>query len=130
VYPKNWRNIVAKLVWNNFVNTCKNPIAFAARASARLPKGIDFDKNRKKLPTPCGLFNEWCAANLAEDWSITKISGGFIVCVTAKKDVKKIKDEFRIVGDAKITKACKETYPIGYGDLQYAVLAGDMGYVL
>lgn len=123
---------MAKLTWNNFISqyTNKNNIAFAATISARLPPGIDFDKNGRRLPTPYSLFIEWCSAYLSGDWAITKVKNGFIICVAVKGDGKAIQDEFKIIGKAKITKANKNTYPIGYKDSQYAVLAGDMGYVL
>ncbi len=121
---------MAKLGWNKFVDAHKKRICFIAPVSASLPKGVELDKNGRKLPTPYGLFCEWCGAYLAGDWSATKVKGGFLVCVTTKEDVKAIQDQFKIIGQAKITPAGKETYPIGYRDSQYIALAGDLGYVL
>lgn len=120
---------MAKLGWNKFIDTYTKRVAFSAAVSASLPKGLGLDKNGRKLPTPYGLFSDWCKAYLAGDWATIKVSGGFLICVTAKDDVKSIQDEFKIIGPAKRTPAGKETYPIGYRDSQYAALAGDLGYV-
>lgn len=121
---------MAKLGWNKFIDTHRQRVCFMAPISASLPKGVQLDKNGRKLPTPYGLFCEWCAAYLAGDWSATKIKSGFLVCVVTKEDAKTLQDEFKITGQAKTTPAGKSTYPLGYRDSQYAALAGDLGYVL
>lgn len=121
---------MAKHSWNKFIDTYSKRLIFAAAVSATLPKGSELDKNGRKLPTPYGLFSDWCEAYLSGDWATTKVSGGLLVCVATKGDAKCIQDEFKIVGPAKRTPAGKETYPIGYKDSQYAALAGDLGYVL
>lgn len=100
-----------------------------APISASLPKGVELDKNGRKLPTPYGLFCEWCSAYLAGEWSATKVKGGFLICVSTEADAKAIQEEFKIIGQAKATPAGKETHPLGYRDSQYAALAGDLGYV-
>lgn len=107
-----------------------NSIAFAAPVSSGLPKGMEFDKNSRKLPTPYSLFSEWCSLYLTGDWVIAEVPEGFIVCVADNNDAKIIKDEFKVIGSAKITKASKNIYPIRYKDSEYAVLAGDLGYVV
>ena len=121
---------MAKIGWNDFIGKYTNRIAFVATVSASLPKGLAYDRNGRKLPTPCSLFTEWCKAYLAGDWATTKINGGFLLCVSSTEDAKAIQDEFKIVGQAKRTQAGKDTHPIGYKDSQYAALAGDLGYVL
>lgn len=121
---------MAKLSWNKFIDTHAKRVAFVAAVSATLPKRLELDKNGRKLPTPYGLFCDWCKAYLSGDWATTKVSGGFLICVAAKEDAKSIQDEFKIVGQAKRTPAGKQTYPIGYKDAQYGALAGDLGYVL
>jgi len=120
---------VSKLGWNKFIDTYNKRIAFTAVVSTRLPKGLSFDKNGRKLPTPYGLFCEWCAAYLTGDWTTTKVKSGIVVCVATNKDEEIIKEEFSIIGTAKVTIASKNTFPIGYRNSQYAALAGDLGYV-
>jgi hypothetical protein len=121
---------MAKLVWNIFIDKNRKRIAFAAIVSANLPKCLEFDKNGRKLPTPYGLFSEWCKAYLSGEWATTKVNGGFLVCVATHEDAKTIQDEFKITGQARHTPAGKDTHPLGYRDSQYAALAGDLGYVL
>jgi len=121
---------MAKRNWNEFIDTYTNRAAFAAAVSGSLPKELELDKNGKKLPTPYGLFCGWCKAYLSGDWAATKVKGGFLVCVVTKEDADSIQEEFKVVGPAQRTPAGKETYPIDYKDSQYAVLAGDLGYVL
>lgn len=121
---------MAKINWNTFIGKHTKRIAFIAGVSASLPKGLELDKNGRKLPTPYSLFMEWCKAYLRGEWATTKVSGGFLLCVATKEDAKAIQDEFKITGQAKRTPAAKDTYPIGYKDSQYAALAGDLGYVL
>jgi hypothetical protein len=72
---------MTKMVWNNFVTKHPKRTAFAAAVSASLPGSLVLDKNGKKLPTPYGLFTEWCKAYLSGEWATTKVSGCFLVCV-------------------------------------------------
>jgi len=120
-----------KLTWKKFIDKYgnKNTFAFSAPISASGPKGVAFDMNGRKAPTPYSLFSEWCSAYLSADWTITKIPKGFIVCVSDNKDALKIQEEFKFIGTKKITKVSHNTYPIGYKNAQYAALAGDLGYV-
>lgn len=121
---------MAKLSWNNYIEKyTNNTIGFAAPVSSRLPSRLVFDKNGRKLPTPYALFVEWCSAYLTGDWAVTKVPKGLILCVAGESDAKAIQAEFKIIGPAKITKASKRTYPIGYKDSEYGALAGDLGYV-
>ena len=119
-----------KRAWENFIADHKAPIGFAAAISAQLPKGSVFDKNKRRLPTPYGLFIEWCNAYLAGEWAITKVPGGFIVCVQSPADAQMIISEFKAIGAPKKTPACVNTTPIGYKNSQYVALAGDLGYVV
>ncbi|WP_039914889.1 hypothetical protein [Cellvibrio mixtus] len=121
---------MAKLGWNDFISKHTTRLAFAAACSANLPKGILLDRNGKKLPTPYGLFSEWCKAYLSGEWAILKVNGGFLLCVVTAADEEIIKKEFGVAGLAKRTPAGKNTLPLGYRDSQYAGLAGDLGYVL
>ena len=121
---------MAKIGWNKFIDTYTKKVAFAAAVSASLPKRVELDKNGKKLPTPYGLFCDWCKAYLSGDWATTKVNGGFLVYVATKEDAESIQTEFKVVGPATRTPAGKDTYPIGYSNSQYAALAGDLGYVL
>lgn len=120
---------MAKLGWNDFIGKYTKRTAFAAAVSASLPGGTVLDKNGRKLPTPFGLFSEWCKGYLSGDWAMLKVRGGFLICVAEDGDAKTIQDEFKITGQAKRTPAGRDTYPIGYKDSQYAGLAGDLGYV-
>ena len=123
--------LLSKLSWNKFIDKhgSKDTFAFSAPISASGPKGMIFDRNGRKLPTPYNLFSEWCAAYLSSDWSSTKVTKGFIVSVSDKKDALRIQEEFKIIGSKKITSASHNTFPIGYKNNQYATLAGDLGYV-
>jgi hypothetical protein len=121
---------MAKLRWNNFIDKHTKRIAFAAAVSGNLPKDLELDKNGRKLPTPYGLFSEWCKAYLSGEWATTKVNSGFLICVATNEDAKTIQDEFKITGQARCTPAGKDTILLGYRDSQYAALAGDLGYVL
>lgn len=121
---------MAKLNWNKFIDTHPKGAAFAAAVSATVPKVPEFDTNDRELPTPHGLFCDWCTAYLSGDWATTEINGGFLLYVATEEDAKSIRDEFKVVGQAKRTPAGKETYSIAYRDSQYAALAGDLGYVM
>lgn len=119
---------MAKLSWKSFTEKHPSPFGFAAVVSS--PKGPLFDKNRKKLPTPDGLFQEWASVSLSGDWSSTKLNGGFIICVESKSDVALIERTFSIIGSAKNTPACANTVRLSYKDSDYPNLAKTMGYKL
>lgn len=133
-----WNNIftetgdkdMAKLPWNVFSSKYKAPIGYIAAVSANLPKGVCFDKSKKKLPTPYGLFQEWAAKVLTGDWATTKVPGGFIICVAAQADASLIDKQIGTVGVAKNTPACINTTQMCYQDSYYAALAKALGYSL
>ena len=121
---------MAKLTWNAFRDKHKNPAGYTAAVSASLPNGPNFDKNKKKLPTPYGLFKEWASASLSGDWASTNFKGGFIVCVESQADSQLISKQFGIIGEAKNTPACENTNQLGYRDSSYGDLAKLLGYKL
>ena len=113
--------------WNKFTTKHKHPIGFGAGVIASFPKPI-FDQNKKKLPTPYGLFKEWANQTLTGDWSSTKVKNGFIVCVTAKSDIIEIRKEFGYTNSPVKTPMCDKTYPMHYRNSGYAKLANKLGY--
>lgn len=99
--------------------------------SASLPKKIQFDKNKKKLPTPYGLFFEWAKNNLAGNWASTTISGGgFAMAVESQSDSALIRSTFGASAQPKKTPVGNKTFECGYSDSMYASLAKSLGYVL
>lgn len=121
---------MAKIAWDTFVQKHKRPRGFSAAVSAALRKGPAFDKSRKKLPTPYGLFQEWASTSLAGDWATVKFPGGFIICVADDSDASTITNEFGVIGAPKPTPACTNTQQIGYRDADYKRLAKSLGYNL
>lgn len=121
---------MAKIAWNIFTNTYKSPIGFAAVVSGSLPKAMAFDRNKKKLPTPYGLFLEWAEKTLTGSWSSTKVTGGFFICVDNQTDANVIAKKFGTIGVSKKTQACDNTTQIGYQDSKYVALAKSLGYSL
>lgn len=115
--------------WNAFVTKYKKPFCFSALVSASLPKGLVFDRNKKKLPTPYGLFQEWLSANLTGDWTSMKVTGGFVVYVATTNDNDLITRKFAISGVVK-SKVSDKTQQLLYRDSSYANLAKELGYVL
>jgi len=119
---------MAKLSWNEFIAKHKKPTGYVAAVSSALPKGLHFDRNKKKLPTPYGLFQEWAAKSLSGDWASTKVPGGFIICVESQADASTITRGFGVIGQTIATPACANTTQIGYHDSDYAALAKALGY--
>lgn len=69
-------------------------VTYASSVSAELPKKMQFDKNKKKLPTPYWLFCEWAKNNLRGDWASTTIAGGGAVAVESQSDIALIQSTF------------------------------------
>lgn len=91
---------------------------------------MQFDNNKKKLPTPYGLFVEWANANLTGDWSAMKVTGGFYISVSEKQDAGVIKNKFGTTPQAKKTPASDKTFGINYSDSNYSALAKSLGYAI
>lgn len=121
---------MAKLPWSNFKKTHGNHSCFVANASSALPKGLQFDKNGLKLPTPHGLFSEWLAKALSDDWSCIKVAGGFVVGVSSQSDLNVIVNSFPAIGSVRETVACPKTVPINYTDNDYTRLSKHIGYAV
>ena len=121
---------MTRLSWDDFNAKHSNPFGLLAGVTGSLPRGIQFDKNKRKLPTPYALFLEWSRASLKDEWTASKIRGGFIVCVATQSDARLIVDKFRAVGDWKKTPACANAIQIGYSDSGYKSLAISLGYSL
>lgn len=119
-----------RMQWNKFVQTHNKTNGFSAAVSAALPKNLIFDQHNKKLPTPYSLFKEWATINLKDDWSATKFTGGFVICVSSNADAQIIINKFKAIGHAKATPACPQTVQIGYSDSSYKDLAQEVGYAL
>ena len=82
---------MSKRTWKSFHAKHKNALCcFVAGVSAKLPGGPRLDKDKKKLPTPYKLFQEWASSNLAHDWTSMKIHGGFVICVLTISDANAI----------------------------------------
>lgn len=121
---------MAKKTWNKFTSKNENPIGYIAGVAAKLPGKNYFDLNKKKLPTPYGLFQEWASITLTGDWATTKVPSGFIICVISASDSSLIVNKFGKVGSSKETPACSNTTQISYQDSSYGLLAKSLGYKL
>ena len=120
---------MSSMTWNAFMTKHKNYFCFSAVVSKNLPKPPHFDRNKKKLPTQYGLFQEWLAANLAGDWASMKVTGGFIVCVATDSDNACITKKFSVTGVVK-SKLSNNTQQLHYRDSNYPSLAKELGYAL
>ncbi|MEJ2743481.1 MAG: hypothetical protein P8176_13635 [Gammaproteobacteria bacterium] len=121
---------MANVKWNTFVAKYRTPVGYISEVSAKLSGGVQFDRNKKKLPTPYGLFKEWASVKLQGDWTSQKLKGGFIICVATKQDADSISKAFGLVDGPVKTKACNQTYKIGYKNGTYGKLAKSLGYSL
>lgn len=121
---------MAHMTWNSFVGKHKSSTCFGAGVSAKLPKGPHFDRNKKKLPTPYGLFQEWLSVSLTGDWTTTKVHGGFAVCVANPTDAALISKTFGTTGSTVRTPISSQTHQLLYRDSSYADLAKTMGYAI
>lgn len=66
---------MAKKQWSGFFSNRPNAVTYTSAVSASLPKTMQFDKNKKKLPTPYGLFCEWAKNNLTETGPLRLLQG-------------------------------------------------------
>lgn len=121
--------LMSSMTWNTFMTKHKNYFCFSAPVSSKLPKGPYFDSNKKKLPTPYGLIQEWMSRNLAGDWTSMKVSGGFIVCVATDSDNDLIIKKFSITGVVK-SEVSNNTQQLYYRDSNYLILSKELGYAL
>ncbi|WP_153066247.1 MULTISPECIES: hypothetical protein [Xanthomonas] len=121
---------MAQQSWNDFIKNYPSRATFCAAVSASLPPAAQFDKNGKKLPSPYGLFNEWAKSNLTGDWSSSKVSGGFYLAVSERKDATLIQSKFGFNGTPIQTPASRKTQRIGYSDPEYAKWAKMLGYAI
>ncbi|MEL7965813.1 hypothetical protein AAG587_05535 [Vreelandella neptunia] len=122
---------MAKKQWNGFFSSRPNAVTYTSAVSATLPKKMQFDKNKKKLPTPYGLFCEWAKNNLTGDWASTTISGvGFAISVESQDDSALITSTFGASAQPQSTEVGNTTFQCGYSDSRYASLAKSLGYVL
>ena len=121
---------MAKQSWNDFVKAHTSHLVFCAAVSASLPPAAQFDRNKKKLPSPYGLFNEWAKNSLKGDWSSTKVAGGFCVAVSAKQDAILIQETFGLLAEPIVTPLSRETLRIGYSNSSYPKLARSLGYAV
>lgn len=120
-----------KKSWNIFASTYPSATTFTSAVSAALPKHLQFDKNRKKLPTPYGLFIEWARGNLTGDWASTSIKGvGFAVSVETQTDIQLITITFGTIGSVKKTPVANKTIQVNYKNSDYANWAKKLGYKL
>lgn len=122
---------MAKKQWNGFFSNRPNAAVYTSAVSASLPKKMQFDKNKKKLPTPYGLFCEWAKDNLSGEWASTTIAGvGFAVAVESQSDSALIRSTFGASAQPKRTSVGNTTFQCGYSDSKYRSLAKSLGYVL
>ena len=119
---------MAYISWNSFQERYKASTGFVAKVSAKLPNGPHFDRKKKVLPTPYGLFREWLSKSLVGDWTTKKIPGGFVVCVAGKSDETVVSRKFGTIGAATNTSISDNTYQLRYQDSNYGELAKSLGY--
>jgi hypothetical protein len=117
--------------WNDFVASYPKAHLFAALVSVRLPKGLAFDVNGKKLPTPYRLLNEWLARNLKGPHSSTSTSLGVVIGVVEEADRKFLTERFGPCRGGG-PRVGNRSVPIlrNYMDGSYAQLAHELGYQL
>ena len=121
---------MAKKSWNSLVKAYSSRATFGCAVSAALPPAARFDKKKRKLPTPFGLFNEWAKAKLVGDWASVKESGGFYISVADAQDAEIIKKTFGLVGEPRRTPVSDRTFQVGYSDAKYKPLALALGFDL
>lgn len=117
-----------KKVWNKFVTDHPDCPCFVAGCSSKLPQTI-FDKDKKKLPGPYALFQEWLVKNIKGDYALSKINGGFALCAALKEDRDAIEKRFpKKYKEPQKADFSNEIYPIKYSDADYGILAKELGY--
>jgi hypothetical protein len=122
---------MAKKSWNTFSGTYPSATTFTASVSATLPIQMQFDKNKKKIPTPYGLFVMWANANLTGDWASTIIKGvGFAISVESENDIQLISNTFGTIGGVKSTAVANKTIQMNYKNPDYLNWAKKLGYKL
>jgi len=121
---------MTKKNWNEFTEANPKAVSFGAAVSSRLPKGLLFDKNGKKLPTPYGLFCEWAVANLTGDWTGMTAKGGFVIKVATQADAQTVTKAFGARKLDRAAQGCAASYQVRYQDADYGKLAASLGYVV
>lgn len=118
-----------KRAYNDFVR--KHPKAMRLRAQVSSKGPGTYTPKGLKLPTPYGLFEEWCHAHLTGDWAL---DGGkvvnsqrvFSILVVLVVDAKALQKAFGF------TKIATGRYAgqtrVGFGDSKYTNLAKALGY--
>ncbi len=119
---------MAYMSWDTFQKKHKTSASFSASVSGKLPKGPHFDKNKRKLPTPYGLFRTWLSVSLVGDWTTTKVPGGFLVCVADLDEADFIKKRFGVTRTVLKTQISDQTYQLRYQDSNYGSLAKELDY--
>ncbi|BET26696.1 hypothetical protein EV673_0185 [Limnobacter thiooxidans] len=119
-----------QIKWNSFIPANAAATFFTAAVSATLPGGPHFDKMKKKLPTPYGLFQEWANNNLQGDWASTKMKGYFAIGVADATDVALLVNQFGVVGTTKLNFGNSMARQLNYTDSGFGNLASQLGYTV
>jgi hypothetical protein len=119
-----------KIKWNDFATAYPSAPGYVAHVSSKLPKGPHFDRNKKKLPTPYGLFQEWAKQSLKGDWSGITHLGGFTVRIADPADQTIILNSWPAMGPAKKAPQAPQVTQINYCDRSYEDLARKLDYAI
>lgn len=123
---------MGKLAWNAF--TTKHPAAtgFTASVSAKLPGGVQIDKNGKVLPTPYKLACEWIAPLLLGDWTSKAMKGGFVLKLSGAADIAALTAAANATGPLNTPQfaGCAVVYRLAYTDADYGKVARSLGYAV
>ena len=120
-----------KRTWNSFVSDHPKATTTAfGVAVTGFPKGAIFDKDRKKLPTPYALAQNWLGRTLAGDWTTMKDGDAFVILVSDPGDAALVLKKFPAVGAPAKSKIADKSYPVGYRAATFATLVKEAGFVV
>jgi hypothetical protein len=119
-----------QIAWNTFMPLHPSATFFTATVSAVLPNGPHFDRTKKKLPTPYGLFQEWAKSKLQGDWASTKMRGFFVIGVTDSSDATLLVRRFGNRGTTQLKFAQSFAHQLNYRDSSFGPLATQLGYTI
>ncbi|HAU29790.1 MAG TPA: hypothetical protein DCW68_06770 [Rhodospirillaceae bacterium] len=122
---------MAGMRWNEFISRHRNHFEFSSVVSSSI--GCQFDKGKKRLPTPYSLFTEWLDKTMTGAWTSVshRLPGNVTilrVLIDSDIDAGAIKKRFGIIAPKKNLPKVGNEISIGYKDSSYGELAEELGY--